>query len=420
MKVLIVGSGAREYSLALAFSKDPNCAKIYFAPGNGATHALGENISYRSLQELSDFAINHEIDLTVVGSEEPLTLGIVDLFRAYNLTIFGPTAQAARLEGSKAFMKNFLAKHSIPTAKYIETTSLQTANEFIDSLTPPIVVKADGLCAGKGVIIAQSKDEARNAVIGMLSGKSFGSAGKTVVIEEFLDGFELSVFAISDGNTFITLPPCQDHKRLLTGDHGPNTGGMGAYCPAPIASAELIKKIQTRIIQPTISGMRSDGMPFEGVLFCGVMVVNGEPYTLEFNVRFGDPECEELMALLETPACELFYNAATGRLSDSAPRFAEQFAVGVVAASKNYPFATTANALITVEPNAEHANAHISYAGVSLDEHGQLQASGGRVLVCVGTGASVKEAQKNAYELISKVHFEGMQFRSDIAYQALQ
>ncbi|GHV05661.1 phosphoribosylamine--glycine ligase [Campylobacterota bacterium] len=418
MNVLIIGSGAREYALGLAFTKDRNCDKIYFAPGNGATTKLGENLAITDYDQLSDFAISNQVELTVVGSEEPLTKGIVDLFRAKNLTIFGPTQAAARLEGSKSFMKNFLARHKIPTARYTETDDPKVAADFIETLNAPIVVKADGLCAGKGVIIAQTREDARAAASDMLSGESFGSAGRRVVIEEFLDGFELSVFAITDGESFVTLPACQDHKRLLTGDLGPNTGGMGAYAPTPLANSLLIKKIEDRVIAPTIAGMKSEGTPFEGVLFCGIMVVRGEPYTLEFNVRFGDPECEELMALLETPATELFFKAASGRLGEVTPRFSAKTAVGVVIASRSYPYNTSKPAPIVVEDGAENENAHIAYAGVTNDGD-RLMASGGRVMVCVGLGDSVATARNNAYDLVKKVHFDGMQFREDIAYQAL-
>ncbi|MGE4295729.1 MAG: phosphoribosylamine--glycine ligase [Campylobacterales bacterium] len=418
MNVLILGSGGREYAIGRAFKADKNCNKLYFCPGNGATHQLGENLAISDYNQLADYVIQNGIDLTVVGPEDPLTKGVVDIFKKRGLPIFGPTAAAARLEGSKAFMKNFLAKHQIPTARYIETESIEAAEGFIDTLDAPIVVKADGLCAGKGVIIAQSRAEAKATARDMLSGNLFGQAGNRVVIEEFLDGFELSVFALCDGENYVVLPACQDHKRLLTGDEGPNTGGMGAYCPAPLATPELMKKIEERIIAPTVAGMKSDGCPFEGVLFCGIMVVNNEPITLEFNVRFGDPECEELMPLLATPATELFYKAATGKLKEIDLKFKPLCAVGVVAASADYPYKNSAPAEISIDADAENENAHIAYAGVSLQEK-KLMATGGRVLVCVGLGETIAAAQKNAYGLMSKVHFEGKQFRTDIAWQAL-
>lgn len=420
MNALIIGGGGREYAIARALRADKKCNQIYFASGNGASEKLGVNITAESFEALADFAANNDIELTIVGGEEPLTKGIVDIFRARNLAIFGPTKAAARLEGSKAFMKNFLKRNRIPTAKYIETDDLAEAKRFIAELTPPIVVKADGLCAGKGVIIAQSQEEAASAAGDMLSGASFAEAGRRVVIEEFLDGFELSVFAISDGKDFVTLPVCQDHKRLLTGDLGPNTGGMGAYAPAPLADETLIAKIKTRIVRPTIDAMAAEGSPFTGVLFCGIMVVGGEPYTLEFNARFGDPECEALMALLETSAIDLFYNAAIGKLSEVKPRFSAKSAVGVVVASQNYPYGQSRSAPITIESGAENENAHILFAAVTKGENGELLASGGRVLVAMGLGENIRLARERAYDLIAKIKFDGMQYRTDIAYQALR
>ncbi|MDR1912364.1 MAG: phosphoribosylamine--glycine ligase [Helicobacteraceae bacterium] len=420
MNVLIVGNGGREYAIGRALKADKKCEKIYFAPGNGASEKLGENVAIADFEELADFAIKNDVKLTIVGGEEPLTKGVVDIFRAKNLTIFGPTKSAARLEGSKAFMKNFLNKYHIPTARYIETDNLNEAKRFIDTLKEPIVVKADGLCAGKGVIIAQSKQEAFNAAKDMLSGVSFAQAGERIVIEEFLDGFELSVFAISDGKDFIVLPVCQDHKRLLTGDLGPNTGGMGAYASAPLASKKLTDKIIARIIKPTIDAMNAENSPFTGVLFCGIMVVDGEPYTLEFNVRFGDPECEALMALLACSPIDLFYAAAKGDLSGARATFSYKSAVGVVVASQNYPYKPSDPKPITIAPNAQNENAYVLYAGVTKGEKGELLASGGRVLVAMGLGDTIEAARQNAYDLIDNIHFEGMQFRTDIAYQALR
>ncbi len=422
MRVLVVGSGGREYAIGRALHKDDNVEKIYFAPGNGATFELGENMEVSDYKELAHFAKKQGIDLTIVGPEAPLVEGIVDIFKDEGLTIFGPSQKAALLEGSKIYMKNFLKRHDIPTARYIETDTMEDASAFIDELTPPIVVKADGLCAGKGVIIAQSHQEAKEAAAGMLSGETFGAAGKRVVIEEFLDGYELSVFAISDGERYVILPAAQDHKRLLDGDKGPNTGGMGAYAPTPLIDDVLYKKIEERIVAPTIKGMREEGTPFEGVLFVGLMIVDGEPYVLEFNVRFGDPECEVLMPLLKTPASELFYKAATGRFDELDIQFLKKYAVGVVLASENYPYGKSKPSEIIVDEIvhkdlAQHA--HICYAGVSLIE-GKLFATGGRVLVCVGIGDSIKEARDYAYLLTGQVHFAGKKFRKDIAYQALK
>ena len=422
MDVLVVGSGGREYSIGLALSKDENVDKIYFAPGNGATPNLGTNLSYTSYDDLAAQVIAKSIDLTIVGPEQPLVEGIVDLFKSKDLTIFGPSKAAAQLEGSKVYMKNFLAKYNIPTAKFIETDRIDDAYKFIDALTTtPIVVKADGLCGGKGVIIALSKDEAKKAVGDMLSGTSFGDAGKKVIVEEFLDGYELSMFAICDGKDFILLPAAQDHKRIGDGDTGPNTGGMGAYAPTPLVDDVLYEKVKDRVIRPTLVGMQEEGAPFEGVLFIGVMVVNNEPIILEYNVRFGDPECEILMPLMTTPASELFYKAATNQLDSLDVTFSKQYAVGVVMASKDYPYKSSEPAEIIVDEihHAElAANSHVSYAGVSLDDE-HLMATGGRVLVCVGLGDSIKQARDRAYMLCGQVHFAGKKIRSDIAYQAL-
>ena len=422
MKVLVVGSGGREYAIGLALKKDKSIEEIFFAPGNGATLELGENVEINDYSELADFARNRSIDLTIVGPEAPLVEGIVDVFREKGLTIFGPSQKAALLEGSKIFMKNFLKKYNIPTARYIETSIMEEAAEFIDELKPPIVVKADGLCAGKGVIIAKTKEEAKDAAARMLSGEAFGPAGERVIVEEFLNGYELSIFAISDGKNYKILPAAQDHKRLLDGDEGPNTGGMGAYAPTPLIDDELYQKIEQRIIAPTIEGMAEEGTPFEGVLFAGLMIVDGEPYVLEFNVRFGDPECEVLMPLLKTPASELFYKAATKKLDTLNIEFHDKYAVGVVMASENYPYGKSKPSEIIIDEIVhtdlkEHG--HICFAGVSLIE-GKLYATGGRVLVCVGIGDTIKEARDYAYLLTGQVHFAGKKFRKDIAYQALQ
>lgn len=422
MDILIIGSGGREYSIGLALKKDKNVEKIYFTPGNGATDALGENLAINDFNALADFAKTQGIALTIVGPELPLVEGIVDVFKERGLTIFGPSAQAAQLEGSKIFMKNFLARHNVPTAKYIETDSLEEAYRFINTLEVPIVVKADGLCGGKGVIIAQSHDEAKRAAGEMLSGNAFGDAGSAIVIEEFLDGYELSVFAICDGKDYVVLPAAQDHKRLLSGDKGPNTGGMGAYAPTPLVNEDIYAKLDERVIKPTLKGMQEEGMPFTGVLFIGVMVVKGDPIVLEYNVRFGDPECEELMPLLKSPASELFYKAAIGDLKNAKIEFYDKYAVGVVMASKDYPYKNSDPAEIIIDEIHHEElkeNAHISYAGVSRGEDGKLYATGGRVLICVGVGKSIKEAQKRAYMLVGQVHFAGKQCRSDIAYQAL-
>lgn len=420
MNILILGSGGREFSIGLSIFKE-NAHNLFFMPGNGATDKLGKNINIKDYNDLAIWAKDNSIDLTIVGPEAPLVDGVVDIFKKHNLTIFGPSAAAARLEGSKVYMKNILKKYNIPTAAFIETSNEKEAHDFIETMNLPIVVKADGLCAGKGVIIAQSKDEAKIAVSDMLSGASFGDAGTSVVVEEYLNGYELSVFAICDGENYKVLPAAQDHKRVGDGDTGPNTGGMGAYAPTPLVNDEIYKKIEERVIKPTLKGMQNEGAPFEGVLFIGVMVVKGEPIILEYNVRFGDPECEILMPLLATPVSELFYKGATKQLDKLDIKIKDEFGVGVVIASENYPYSSSKPVEITLDEigNELSNSSHISYAGVEkIDE--KLMATGGRVLVCVGFGKTIKEARDNAYKLTTKVHFSGKKCRSDIAYQALK
>ena len=421
MKILILGSGGREYSIARAIKNEEEAHELFFQPGNGATNSLGTNLNIKDYNELAEFAKENEIELTIVGPEAPLVDGVVDIFKSQGLTIFGPNKEAAQLEGSKVYMKNFLAKYNIPTARYIETDSIEDAFKFTDTLTAPIVVKADGLCGGKGVIIAQNHDEAKVAISEMLSGKSFGDAGLKVIVEEFLDGYELSMFAVCDGDDYILLPAAQDHKRLLDNDEGPNTGGMGAYAPTPLVDEELYQKVRDRVIRPTLDGMKKEGAPFEGVLFIGIMVVNGEPITLEFNVRFGDPECEILMPLMTSSVSDMFLKASTNRLNEIKVEFSKQFAVGIVMASENYPYSSSTPAEIVVD-EVHHeeiaSNTHISFAGVSMED-GVLYADGGRVLVCVGLGESIKEARDRAYMRCGQVHFAGKKIRTDIAYQAL-
>lgn len=422
MNVLIVGNGGREYSIGLALKNDEKVSKIYFAPGNGATDNIGENIAISDFEVLAAFAKENAIDLTIVGPEAPLVAGIVDIFKSHGLTVFGPSKLASQLEGSKIFMKNFLKKYNIPTAAFIETDDYEKASDFIDTMHTPIVVKADGLCGGKGVIIAQSRQEAKDAARDMLSGESFGDAGLSIIVEEYLDGYELSVFAICDGDNYKLLPAAQDHKRLLDGDQGPNTGGMGAYAPTPLIDERLYQEIEDLVAKPTLAGMKEEGMPFEGVLFIGLMIVNGEVKVLEYNVRFGDPECEILMPLIESSVFDLFYKGATGDLDSLEIKMSDKYAVAVVMSSKNYPYKSSVPAEIIVDEivlDRLKENAHISYAGVSKEDD-TLYATGGRVLLCIGKGDSIQEARDTAYLMAGQVHFAGKHYRTDIAYQALK
>ncbi|PAF41817.1 phosphoribosylamine--glycine ligase [Helicobacter sp. 11S03491-1] len=421
-KILIIGSGGREYSMGRKFLEDSRIKKIYFCPGNGATQIIGENIFYKTTQELILFIQEKNINLVIIGPETPLVEGMSDALREAGIKVFGPSKKASQLEGSKAFMKDFVSRFKIPTATYLQTSNIAQAIDFIYKLTPPIVIKADGLCAGKGVIIAQNQQEAIETATQMLGGKSFGDAGKCIVIEEFLDGYELSVFALCDGKDYVLLPVCQDHKKLFNGDKGPNTGGMGAYAPTPLCDEVLIKKIKDRIIVPTLEGMLQENNPFEGILFAGIMVVkmNGglEPFLLEFNVRFGDPECEVLLPLLKTPLLDLCYGVIEHRLNHFEIEIYQQYCLGVVIVSKDYPYKNSPPQVITID-NFDKKIGHLSFGGVNNKDN-VLIADGGRILLCIGEGKSFQEARKNAYTLVDKVNFKGMTYRNDIGYKALE
>ncbi len=423
MNILIVGQGGREYSIAKAIKDEYVQHKIFFMPGNGATVNLGENIATRDYDELATWAKQKDIALTIVGPEQPLVDGICDTFRQHNLAIFGPNKLPAKLEGSKAYMKNILKKYNIPTASFVESDDQKILCDFIDDMpSTPIVVKADGLCGGKGVIIATSKQQAKEEVADMLSGKNFGDAGTRVIVEEFLDGFELSVFAICDEHSYLLLPAAQDHKRVGDGDTGPNTGGMGAYSPTPLVNDDIYQKIETNIIKPTLDGMKKENAVFTGVLFVGVMVVRGEPIVLEYNVRFGDPECETILPLFNSSVFDMFYKCATNDLRSYQLKTSDKFCVSVVMCSKNYPYKADEPTQIIIDHIHDEdiaTNSHISYAGVSSID-GELFATGGRVLLCVGTGATIEDARGTAYKLCGQVHFAGKKLRTDIAYQAIQ
>lgn len=421
MKILIVGSGGREYSIALALKNDSRVGQIYFANGNGASANLGENIHAKGNKEIVDFCVNKGVNLVIVGPEQPLIEGLSDELREAKIPVFAPSKVAAKLEGSKIFMKNLLKKYSIPTARFITSGDKDELFGFIDSNHfSKIVIKADGLCAGKGVLIVDSKPEAKQIVESMLSGERFGEAGRRIVIEEFLEGFELSVFAVCDGKDFVILPTAQDHKRLLDDDLGPNTGGMGAYSPTPQCDLALLEKIKARIIAPTLEAMKCEGAEFCGVLFCGIMVSGGEPFVLEFNVRFGDPECEVILPLLKTPLLDILESAVERKLGDLKVEILDKACVGVVIASENYPYSASPAQIITMQKGlncTSNLKNHISFAGVS-DENGALNASGGRVLVSVGIGDNLKEAQENAYNLAGQISFKGAKMRKDIANRA--
>lgn len=410
--ILIVGSGGREYSLGLALRGEN--ISLYFYEGNGATQKLGVNLKAKDFEELYEKIKENQIDLVVVGPEAPLSEGIVDFLQKRGVKVFGPSQKASMLESSKAYMKDFATKYSIPTAKYLQSTDKQDLKSFANTLQAPIVIKADGLCAGKGVIIAKDLQEAHNTIEEM---ERFGEAGSRIVVEEYLDGYELSVFALCDGKNFVLLPAAQDHKRLKDHDEGPNTGGMGAYTPTPLCSEALLQKIADKIITPALRGCESENHPFCGVLFAGIMVVEGEPILLEFNVRFGDPECEVLLPTLKTPLLQILDYCVEGRLKELKYEVKDEFALGVVLASENYPFRSSKPALMKIKKFDESLG-HIAFGGVE-ERDGELCATGGRVCVCVGRGESLSEARENAYKICECVEFEGKQYRKDIGFRAL-
>ena len=421
MKILVVGSGGREHALASKLAQSNRIQVVYVAPGNGGTALDGrlKNIPITDINELAEFALKEKIGLTVVGPETPLAAGIVDVFRARGMKIFGPTQAAAQLESSKDFAKAFMHRHAIPTAKYQTFSDVAAAHKYIDEQGAPIVIKADGLAAGKGVVVAMDIAEAHAAVDMMLSDNRLGDAGARVVIEEFLEGEEASFIVMVDGKNILPLATSQDHKRLLDQDAGPNTGGMGAYSPAPVVTPALHGRVMREIIQPTVQGMAKDGIPFTGFLYAGLMIdAKGNPKTLEFNCRMGDPETQPIMARLKTDLVSVMEHAVNGTLNDVELDWDRRTALGVVLAAAGYPDSPRKGDVITGIP-ADTADCMTIHAGTTL-ENKELRTSGGRVLCVVGLGDSVKTAQKHAYDAIDNIHFDGMQFRRDIGWRALK
>lgn len=421
MKILVVGSGGREHALAWKLAQSPRIQTVYVAPGNGGT-ALDkrlENIAITDPAALADFAEKENIALTVVGPEAPLAAGIVNIFRSRGLKIFGPTKEAAQLESSKDFAKAFMVRHHIPTAEYQTFSDVVQAHAYIDQKGAPIVIKADGLAAGKGVVVATTLAEAHAAVDAMLSDNKLGDAGARVVIEECLMGEEASFIVMVDGENILPLASSQDHKRLLDNDQGPNTGGMGAYSPAPIVTPALHARIMREIITPTVRGMESDGIPFTGFLYAGIMVdKDGAPKTLEFNCRMGDPETQPIMSRLKTDLVGVMEHAVNGTLDTIELEWDRRTALGVVMAAANYPESPRKGDVISGIPE-ETPDSVTFHAGTQLVNN-QLVTSGGRVLCVVGLGDNVKLAQKQAYHTLSHIHFDGMQFRHDIGWRAIK
>ncbi|MFM0045086.1 phosphoribosylamine--glycine ligase [Paraburkholderia sediminicola] len=420
MKLLVVGSGGREHALAWKLAQSPRVQLVYVAPGNGGT-AQDErlrNIDITDPAELADFVEKEQIAFTLVGPEGPLAAGIVNLFRSRGLKIFGPSKEAAQLESSKDFAKAFMKRHAIPTAEYETFADVVAAHAYLDAKGAPIVIKADGLAAGKGVVVAQTLEEAHAAVDMMLSDNKLGDAGARVVIEEFLAGEEASFIVMVDGKHVLALASSQDHKRLLDADQGPNTGGMGAYSPAPIVTPQLHARVMREIIQPTVRGMEKEGIRFTGFLYAGLMIdAQGNPKTLEFNCRMGDPETQPIMARLKGDFSKVVEQAIAGTLNTIELEWDRRTALGVVLAAHNYPDTPRKGDRISDIP-AETVDSVTFHAGTTLSD-GKLTTSGGRVLCVVGLADSVRSAQSVAYETINQISFDGMQYRRDIGYRAL-
>ena len=425
MKILVIGSGGREHALAWKLSQSPKVQQVYVAPGNGGT-ALSpnlKNVPLTDLAALRDWALAEKIALTVVGPEQPLAAGVVDDFRAHGLRIFGPTKAAAQLESSKAFSKDFMKRHGIPTAAYETFSDPGAAHAYVDRLGAPIVVKADGLAAGKGVVVAATKEEAHAAIDDMLGGNTLGVAhndgGARVVIEEFLQGEEASFIVLCDGKNVVAMASSQDHKRLKDGDEGPNTGGMGAYSPAPVVTPDVHARAMRDVILPTIRGMDKDGIPFTGFLYAGLMIDgDGKPKTLEFNTRMGDPETQPIMMRLKSYLVDVLMAATSGKLDEVELQWDRRVALGVVLAAGGYPLSPKKGDLISGLPKPTD-EVVVFHAG-TVAEGDQVKTAGGRVLCVTALADSVKQAQTKAYDAARGIHFDGMQYRRDIGHRAFK
>ncbi|MFC5921216.1 phosphoribosylamine--glycine ligase [Neisseria weixii] len=421
MKLLVIGSGGREHALAWKLAQSERVETVFVAPGNAGTaiEPKLQNIALTSHADLIDFCNKENIAFTVVGPEAPLAAGMVNDFRAQGLKIFGPTQYSAQLESSKDFAKAFMAKYGIPTAQYQTFEKAEAAHDYVNQKGAPIVIKADGLAAGKGVIVALTLDEAHAAIDDMLLGNKMGNAGARVVIEDFLQGEEASFIVMVDGENVLPMATSQDHKRLLDDDQGPNTGGMGAYSPAPVVTPDVYERAINEIILPTVKGMQSEGHPFSGFLYAGLMIdENGAPYTIEFNCRFGDPETQPIMSRLDTDLVVLIEAAIDGKLNEVNAEWNPQTAVGVVLAAENYPETPKKGDVIS---GLEEANqiGKVFHAGTAVNEKTQVITNGGRVLCVVGLGDDVAAAKAKAYAALEKVSFDGMQYRKDIADKAI-
>ncbi len=423
MNVLVIGSGGREHALAWKTAQSTNIEKVFVAPGNAGTSTEDkvENIDISSddITGLVTFAKTNKIELTIVGPEQPLVDGVVDAFQAEGLAIFGPSAKAAQLEGSKAFTKDFLARNNIPTGYYQNFTEIEPALAYVREQGAPIVVKADGLAAGKGVIVALTLKEAEDAIEDMLAGNAFGDAGHRVVIEEFLEGEEASFIVMVDGKNVLPFATSQDHKRAYNEDKGPNTGGMGAYSPAPVVTPEIHDRIMNEVIYPTVEGMANEGAPYTGFLYAGLMIdADGTPKVIEYNCRFGDPETQPIMMRLQSDLAELCLLACNAKLDTATISFDERAAVGVVLAAGGYPASYNKGDVISGLEVNKADDAKTFHAGTSLVD-GNVVTNGGRVLCATALGNTVTEAQEKAYTLLNQISWKDVQFRTDIAYRAI-
>lgn len=423
MNILIIGGGGREHALAWKAAQSPLAKKVYVAPGNAGTALESAienvNISATDIDGLLQFAKEKQIDLTIVGPEAPLVIGVVDAFKAAGLTIFGPTKGAAQLEGSKAFTKDFLARHHIPTAAYENFTEVEPALAYLDKVGAPIVIKADGLAAGKGVIVAMTLQEAKDAVQDMLAGNAFGDAGHRIVIEEFLDGEEASFIVMVDGENVIPMATSQDHKRVGDGDTGLNTGGMGAYSPAPVVTDEIHQRVMQQVIYPTVKGMDQEGNRYQGFLYAGLMIDKaGNPKVIEFNCRFGDPETQPIMMRLQSDLVALCLAGANGELAGKDSLWDERPALGVVIAAGGYPGDYCNGNVISGLPTTEAADSKVFHAGTRMKD-GDVVTAGGRVLCVTALGDDIKKAQTKAYEAAKNIHWNDSFYRNDIGYRAI-
>lgn len=422
MRILVIGGGGREHAIVWALAKSDKVAKLYCAPGNAGIAQLAEcaPIAVHQFDELIRFAKDHAVDLVVVGPDDPLAAGIVDAFEAAGIPTFGPRKNAAEIEGSKIFMKELLRKYAIPTAAYETFTDYETALDYLRKQQTPIVVKADGLAAGKGVTVARTMEEAEAALRAMMVDKVFGESGSQVVIEEFLEGQEMSILAFVDGETVRAMVPAQDHKPVFDNDEGPNTGGMGTYTPLPHIDPAIVEDAIEHIIKPTAKAMVSEGRPFRGVLFAGLMITKNGPKTIEFNARMGDPETQVVLPRLKTDLVDIILAAVNGRLDQIEIEWHEEAAVCVILASEGYPGSYPKGRKIEGLAEAEAQGALVFHAGTALDADGSFVTAGGRVLGVVGRGRDIAEARANAYEACGIIRFEGMHYRKDIAAKALR